>query len=208
MIRFKQQFGHLAYMCRFNDCRSAFGSPSALEDHESTRHTGGIRCTEASCPFSRIGFQSSKALKVHLRTYHKPEETPKGIRVIRKSHKCNRCSQRFRLKTELQRHQAGTACGRSEAPSDNDSLSSLESLDEGELHRFDTQRPAVSDGDQPYELENKSPPPPANASQSKPTIDMQSITEIINRNVQSQGPFSGWRAEVAVQERINKVQSM
>ncbi|KAL3453193.1 hypothetical protein BJX65DRAFT_116909 [Aspergillus insuetus] len=211
VIRFKQQCGHLAYMCRFNGCRSAFGSPGALEDHESARHTGGIRCTEASCPYSRIGFQSSRALKMHLWTYHdRDEEIPTRARVIRKKHKCGGCSQRFRLETELQRHQAsqaGTACGQSVAPSRDVLTGWLESLDEGEL-QIDSEPTAASDENQPYELENRSPLPPASGSNWKPTIDIKYISDVVDQNVQSQGPFSGWRAEVPVEERTYNVHSI
>ncbi|KAJ0423595.1 hypothetical protein BJY00DRAFT_36019 [Aspergillus carlsbadensis] len=207
--RFRKQFGHLAYMCRFNNCRSAFSSSNAREDHEATQHTGGIRCTEASCAFSRMGFQSSKALRAHIRTYHKPEETPKGIRVIRKNHKCNGCSQRFCLKTELQRHQAsqaGTACGQNGAPSDDDSPSWLQSSAQIELRQFGTGRHDASDGGQPYEFENGSPLPIANASQSSRTMHL--ISTNIDQNLLSQGPFYGWRAEVAVKERTINVHSI
>jgi hypothetical protein len=114
------------------------------------------------------------------------------------------------LETELQRHQAsqaGTACGQSEARSEDDSARWLETLDEGEV-QIDHEPTAASDGNQPYEMENRSPLPTTNIPQSKQTSDMQFIIEIVDYDPQLQGPFSGWRVEVTVKERESIVHSM
>ena len=64
---------HLSF---FYGCHcAAFDSPKGLEDHELLQHTCGIRCMEESCSLSRIGFTSSKPLKLHLLTHHKIKET-------------------------------------------------------------------------------------------------------------------------------------
>ena len=113
---FKRQFGYLIYMCRFTKCRYTSSSLSDVEDHESTHHTGGIKCSEPSCCFSRIGFSSSKALKTHLGVYHPVEKPASGAEVIKKDFSCEGCPQRFRLEAELLTHQQsrmGTPCGRS-----------------------------------------------------------------------------------------------
>ncbi|KAL2802256.1 hypothetical protein BJX63DRAFT_438048 [Aspergillus granulosus] len=202
LIKFKHQFGHLVYMCRFADCRSTFSSAANLQDHESTRHTGGIRCTEPSCPFSRIGFQSSKALKAHLRAHHNEEQAPTRVRVIRKDHKCNGCSQRFRLETELRRHQesrAGTTCGRSESPAVNDPPNppmmtrTLPSTVEQRVNRTVAELPTAS-----IEQQNSLAASP----------ELQVILDQCARHFRLQGPFIGWRAEISVKDRMFRVYQM
>ncbi|KAL2852553.1 hypothetical protein BJX68DRAFT_53445 [Aspergillus pseudodeflectus] len=186
LTRFKQRFGHLAYMCRFNGCRSAFSSLSTLDDHESARHTGGIKCMDLSCPFSRIGFQSSKALKRHIQVYHNSAEAPQGSRVIRKSHKCGGCPEKFHLETELQRHQEsriGTACGRSEIIEANETLTS----------------PIVI-GTLSSRVEQRSVTPELQAENI--------IEELVAKDLRSQGPFTGWQAYVSVADRQVHVHHM
>ncbi|KAJ5704064.1 DNA-directed RNA polymerase II subunit RPB1 [Penicillium malachiteum] len=112
LCRFKQQFGSSAFPCRFFGCMRAFPRNDIREDHEISWHIGGIRCLDLSCPFSRIGFSSSQALRSHTLVYHSPQEEKPT--TLRRRYQCQGCSQRFRLEKEFQRHRdasLGTPCG-------------------------------------------------------------------------------------------------
>jgi hypothetical protein len=86
-------------------------------------HSGGIKCSEVSCPFSRIGFATAAALKGHMRKYHPQKADIRGPTTIRRRYVCSGvvdevvwgCKQRFAIERELQRHinsRRGTSCDR------------------------------------------------------------------------------------------------
>jgi hypothetical protein len=113
LARFKQRFRSSVFMCRFFSCQSAFDSMKELEDHESSRHAGIIRCIKPSCSVGRIGFPSIKALKVHIRTHHNDNLINRRPTSIERKFECEGCSKHFGLERELTRHQEsrrGTLC--------------------------------------------------------------------------------------------------
>jgi hypothetical protein len=125
LASFKQHFGSSAFVCRFRGCpRATNGYPTeqGREDHESLQHTGGIKCSEMSCSWSRIGFKTSAALKRHMQNYHSLPESVKKPSAIRRKYICGDpasvsaswgCGQRFALENELQDHfksAAGRLC--------------------------------------------------------------------------------------------------
>jgi len=150
LTKFKEEFSHLAFVCRFFGCHGTFSSMEELEDHELSRHTGGIRCIELSCPFSRIGFPTSKALKSHIRNYHNDKPVTPNATSVRRRWECEGCSQQFSLKRELMRHKEsrkGTPCGTTaspqqlETPQFNLDFGALEDADILEPFDFDTLTP-------------------------------------------------------------------
>lgn len=118
--RFKQEFVKFAFFCRFWGCGEYFPTAKKLEEHELF-HSGGIKCIESSCPFSRIGFTSSLALRSHVRKYHSPQQPGVSITSVRRKYVCSGvvdgtpwgCGRRFVVQTELESHIAsrpGTNC--------------------------------------------------------------------------------------------------
>ncbi|KAI9867968.1 MAG: hypothetical protein M1813_007790 [Trichoglossum hirsutum] len=65
---------------------NGYSTELELKDHESLRHAGGIKCSEMSCSWSRIGFKTSAALKRHMREYHSTLENVKKPRTVRRKH--------------------------------------------------------------------------------------------------------------------------
>lgn len=113
LARFKEQFGSSAFPCRFFGCPKSFSRDEARRDHEISWHVGGIKCLDTACPFSSIGFSSSRALKNHMLYHHRPQQEKPT--TLRKKYQCLGCSQKFRLESEFRRHQdalEGTACGK------------------------------------------------------------------------------------------------
>ena len=81
-----------------------------LEEHEAS-HTGGIKCAEPLCSFSRIGFKNSAALKRHTNEFHTRLEMIAKPAAVRRQFVCggripNRwgCAQRFAREDELKAH--------------------------------------------------------------------------------------------------------
>ncbi|KAI9782387.1 MAG: hypothetical protein M1839_005260 [Geoglossum umbratile] len=128
LARFKQHYGSSAFVCHFRGCPRAtdgYSTEPKLRDHETRVHTGGIKCSEMSCPWNRIGFKTSTALKRHIQIYHPPFESGKisNVSMVRRKYICGDseasngdswgCGQRFALENELQRHfesAAGQIC--------------------------------------------------------------------------------------------------
>lgn len=81
-----------------------------LEEHEAS-HTGGIKCAEPLCSFSRIGFKNSAALKRHTNEFHtilKTTAKPAAVRrqFVRGGRTPNRRgrAQQFAREDELKAH--------------------------------------------------------------------------------------------------------
>lgn len=82
---FKTRYESSANICRFRGCSRAtdgYSTKQLLEEHEGS-HTGGIKCAEPSCSFSRIGFKNSAGLKRHTNEFHATPETIKPTVVRR-----------------------------------------------------------------------------------------------------------------------------
>ncbi|KAH0560092.1 hypothetical protein GP486_003385 [Trichoglossum hirsutum] len=128
LARFKQHYGPSAFVCHFRGCPRAtdgYSTELKLRDHETRVHAGGIKCSEMSCSWNRIGFNTSAALKRHMQKYHSTLESGKksDVSVVRRKYICGNsktsngdswgCGQRFVLESELQRHfesAAGQIC--------------------------------------------------------------------------------------------------
>jgi hypothetical protein len=86
-----------------------------LEEHEGS-HTGGIKCAEPSCSFSRIGFKNSAGLKRHTNEFHATPETIIKPAVVRRQFVCGGnisegttpniwgCAQHYARQDELNAH--------------------------------------------------------------------------------------------------------
>ena len=87
---FKTRYESSANTCRFRGCPRAtdgYSTKQLLEEHEGS-HTGGIKCAEPSCSFSRIGFKNSAGLKRHTNEYHATPETIIKPAVVRRQFVC------------------------------------------------------------------------------------------------------------------------
>ncbi|KAH0541368.1 hypothetical protein FGG08_004132 [Glutinoglossum americanum] len=121
LARFKRHYGSSAFVCRFRGCPRAtdgYSTERERKDHETSQHTGGIKCSKMSCSWSRIGFKTSAALKRHMGEYHPSPESVRKPGMVRRKYVCGGptpngaswgCGQRFALENELQRHFESTA---------------------------------------------------------------------------------------------------
>jgi hypothetical protein len=86
LASFKQHYGSSAFVCRYRGCPRAtdgYSTERRREDHETLQHTDGIKCSEVSCSWSRIGFRTSGALKRHMQDFHSTPESVKKPRLVR-----------------------------------------------------------------------------------------------------------------------------
>src|SRR5436190_19226602 len=91
LASFKQYYVSSAFVCRFRGCprtTDGYSTERGREDHETLQHTDGIKCIEASCSWSRIGFKTSAALKRHTQKFHFTPENAKRPLVVRRKYIC------------------------------------------------------------------------------------------------------------------------
>ena len=115
---FKTRYESSANTCRFRGCPRAtdgYSTKQLLEEHEGS-HTGGIKCAEPSCSFSRIGFKNSAGLKRHTNVFHATLETIIKPTVVRRQFVCGGnisegttpnlwgCAQHYARQDELNAH--------------------------------------------------------------------------------------------------------
>ncbi|KAF2872665.1 hypothetical protein BDV95DRAFT_570327 [Massariosphaeria phaeospora] len=117
---FKHTFTQFMFPCRFWGCGEYSRTTKEREEHEK-HHTGGIKCAETSCSFSRIGFLTTRALKQHVHKHHSSQKPRHIITPVRKRYICSTvtdgvihgCNRRFAFERQLDEHKAsakGTKC--------------------------------------------------------------------------------------------------
>ncbi|KAF2732445.1 hypothetical protein EJ04DRAFT_337278 [Polyplosphaeria fusca] len=120
VANYAKQRSRYLYCCRAWACGEYFATRNELDEHHML-HSQGIKCTDPSCSFSRIGFPSAKALKRHILQYHPPAPPPPLLTSARRKFICSGyndsiafgCGRRFATDDELERHRnsrRGTKC--------------------------------------------------------------------------------------------------